>query len=107
MPTMKEPSPPLTDNPAGHTLYPVSTTSRTPPGTVVRAARPSKKSAPQERPLRSLPKRDPRKPLLSYVEFRGGPEAWIQVRTRGTSVRVPGCTSVAELVLLLNNQGYR
>lgn len=44
---------------------------------------------------------------MALVKWRGGSEAWCEIRARGTSVRVPGCTTVAELVLLLNSQGYR
>lgn len=98
---------PLTENPAGHEVYPVSTTWKVAPGTVVRAARPQRDREPKARPFRSLARRDPRKPLMALVKWRGGTEAWCEIRARGTSVRVPGCTTVAELVLLLNSQGYR
>lgn len=94
-------------NPVGHTVWPVSTTWRSSSATVTAAARPSRKRAPQERPIRSLKPRNPRDPLLSTLKWRGGPEGWVEVHTRGTVVRVPGHTCVAELVLLLNSQGYR
>lgn len=94
-------------NPAGHTVWPVSTTWRSTADTVARAARPNSTAGPKARPIRSLRPRNPRDPLLSTLKWRGGPEGWVEVKTRGTVVRVPGHTCVAELVLLLNSQGYR
>jgi hypothetical protein len=43
-----------------------------------------------ERPLSSLGVWDRRTPLTLTVSYRGGPECWIEIKGRGTSLRVPG-----------------
>ena len=83
---------------------PVSTTWLVPPGTVAsRTPVPDKERAAKRRHPRSLARRNPRQPLLTYLKWRGGSMPWVEVQTRGITVRVPGYTNVAELVLLLNN----
>jgi hypothetical protein len=51
-----------------------------------------------------LPRRNPRDPLTVTVKFRGGPEGWVEIHARGDFARVPGYTTIAELVLLMNGQ---
>lgn len=91
-------------NPAGHELWPVSTTWRSPQGTVSRAPQATGTAAARGVRLAQLPRRNPRDPLTVTVRYRGGPEGWVELRTRGATVRVPGHTDVASLVLLLNSQ---
>lgn len=86
-----------------NTVWPVSTTWRSDRGRVARAPQATQDSRPQGVRFARLPRRDPREPLSAVVKWRGGPEGWIEVRARGAVVRVPGYTSVAELVLLLNS----
>lgn len=105
MPTLPDDGHCLDDDPAGHTVWPVSTTWRSPRGTVTVAARPHRENAPEGRRLRTLRPRNPRDPLLTTLKWRGGPEAWVEIKTRGATVRVPGHANIAELVLLLNSQG--
>lgn len=89
----------------GHTVWPVSTTWRSPSGTIARAPQATQDS---RRPtggvrFRRLPVRNPREPLGVTLIWRGGPEGWCELHARGATVRVPGHTCIAELVLLLNN----
>jgi hypothetical protein len=51
---------------------------------------------------RLLPRRNPRDPLTCTVKLRGGPEAWVEIHARGDFVRVPGYTTIAELVYWMN-----
>lgn len=51
---------------------------------------------------RGLPRRNPRDPLTCTVKLRGGAEAWVEIHARGDSTRVPGNTTIAELVLWMN-----
>lgn len=53
----------------------------------------------------SLARRNPREPLTIIIEYRGGPECWWQVKARGTSWRVPGCTAVHDLFAAINAMG--
>ena len=41
-----------------------------------------------------LARREARKPLTVTVVWRGGPECWWELRSRGAVVRVPGHVSV-------------
>lgn len=86
-----------------NTVWPVSTTWRGSGEKIARAPQATQDSRPQGVRLRGLPRRDPRTPLGATLTWRGGPEAWVEIRARGATVRVPGHTNIAELVLLLNN----
>jgi hypothetical protein len=56
-----------------------------------------------KRSLRRRPARDPRELLTCQIKLRGGPEAWVEIRTRGGLLRVPGYTHIAEVLMRLNN----
>jgi hypothetical protein len=58
-----------------------------------------------KRSLRRLPSRDPRELLDCKMKLRGGPEQWVEIRTRGGLLRVPGYISIVEVLLRLNSQG--
>jgi len=51
----------------------------------------------------SLSPRRARTPLPCVVLYRGGPEAWVEVRARGGVLRVPGSTSVFDVLRAINN----
>jgi len=51
---------------------------------------------------RLLPRRNPREPLACTIKLRGGPEAWVEIHARGDMARVPGYTTIAELVYWMN-----
>lgn len=60
---------------------------------------------PQATFWRRLSRRDPRVPLEITIKYRGGPEAWVEVKGRGAVGRYPGVTSVYDIVVDLNNCG--
>jgi len=67
--------------------------ARTPaPGSAARAKR---------APLRLSP-RSWREPLTCVIRYRGGREAWVEIRARGTTLRVPGHLAVVDVVARLN-----
>jgi hypothetical protein len=94
---------PTSDWDPGNVIWPVSTIWRSRAGKIDRRRMATQDSAPQAHRLSRMPRRNPRDPLTAVLKLRGGPEAWVEVRTRGAVVRVPGYTSVAELVLMLNS----
>lgn len=53
----------------------------------------------------ALPRRDPRESLTVTVRYRGGAECWWEIRARGTVWRVPGSTSVHDLLASINRMG--
>lgn len=68
-----------------------------------RAPQATEHSTPKGRGLRALPRRNRREPLHITVKLRGGPEAWVEVHARGQVLRVPGWTSVSDLVDMVNS----
>jgi hypothetical protein len=55
-----------------------------------------------------LSARDLREPLTMTVRYRGGPEAWFEVKARGRSWRFPGCTALYDaLVTVYEGQARR
>lgn len=42
----------------------------------------------------ALPRRNPRDPLTVTVTYRGGPEAWYEVKARGRTWRFPGHVAI-------------
>lgn len=62
-------------------------------------------SAPKGHRWMQLPRRNPRTPLTCTVKLRGGPEAWVEIHSRGDFARVPGYVTIAELVYWMN--GHR
>lgn len=87
----------------GNVIWPVSTTWRTRRGKITRAPQATQDSGGAKHRLSRMPRRDPRTPLQATLKLRGGAEAWVEIHARGAVVRVPGHTSIAELVLLLNS----
>lgn len=47
-------------------------------------------TAPKASSSRRLAPWDRRSPLTIQVKYRGGPEAWIEIKARGETLRVPG-----------------
>jgi hypothetical protein len=39
-----------------------------------------------------------RRPLALTVKYRGGAQAWVEVHSRGRTIRVPGDTTIYDLV---------
>lgn len=85
------------------TAWPVSTTWRSIRATLPQAPQATGGSRPKAVRLLGLPRRNPRAPLSVTMKLRGGTEAWVELRARGATVRVPGHTAIAELVFLLNS----
>jgi hypothetical protein len=50
----------------------------------------------------ALPWRNPREPLTVTLRYRGGPEAWVEVKARGAMGRFHGATSLFDVVRELN-----
>lgn len=50
-----------------------------------------------------MSRRNPTKALAITVEWRGGPEAWVLVRGRGSWRNYPGYACLADVVLDINN----
>lgn len=67
-------------------------------------ARASRNRAPKALHWRSLTRREMSEPLTVVLKWRGGPEAWVEIRARGCVVRVTGDKAIAELVMMLNGQ---
>lgn len=89
-------------------MVPLSTLYAPASATVPEAAQAaSKNRASKKRPLAGLRRRDPQVPLLLEVAWRNGSMPWIHWRARGKEGHLPGHWSIAEVVLYLNNQGYR
>jgi hypothetical protein len=59
-------------------------------------------SAAERRRRFALPRRDPKAPLSVTLQYRGGPEAWVEIRTRGAVWRYPGYVDIASVVLEIN-----
>jgi len=55
------------------------------------------------RPFRLLPKLNPRKPVHLTIKLRGGAEAWVEVHSRGSVLRVPGHTAVYDVLRTICN----
>lgn len=63
----------------------------------------SKGSAPKGHRWRRRSPWDPRKPLSLTVKSRGGAECWYEVHARGDLGRVPGSTSLHDLMTMIYN----
>lgn len=46
-----------------------------------------------------------RKTLHLEVKYRGGPEAWYEIRARGVTLRMPGATALHDVMRTLYNDG--
>lgn len=64
---------------------------------VRRPARGHQDSAPKGHRWRLRPPWPRRKPLTLTVKYRGGPEAWIEVHSRGDFGRFPGNTYLIDV----------
>ncbi len=51
-----------------------------------------------------LSDRNPREPLTMTVKLRGGPECWVEIQTRGRTIRYPGHWSVYDVLRALNGK---
>jgi hypothetical protein len=58
--------------------------------------------APKGRRWHSLPWRNPRDPLTVTIVYRGGPEAWVEVKARGSMGRFHGNTALFDVVAEIN-----
>lgn len=50
----------------------------------------------------TLSKRDPREPLTMTITYRGGPECWWEIKTRGVTIRRPGYVAIHDLMSEVN-----
>lgn len=50
-----------------------------------------------------FPRRDPRKPITVSIKLRGGAEAWVEVKGRGSVGRYTGHTPILDVVKDINN----
>jgi hypothetical protein len=55
--------------------------------------------------FRRLPPWQPRRPLTLRITYRGGPEAWYEVHTRGGTIRRPGHVALHDLMREIYNSG--
>jgi hypothetical protein len=55
--------------------------------------------------LRSRSRLDPRKPLTISVTYRGGAEAWWEIRARGCIIRRPGWQSIHDVLWEISQGG--
>lgn len=69
---------------------------------VRRPAGGQKPSGPQARRWALRAPRNPREPLTLTIKYRGGPEAWYEVHARGEIGRMPGVTSIHDLMEEIN-----
>lgn len=67
-----------------------------------RRRRPDQDSAPKGHRWRRFRARDPREPITITLKYRGGPEAWVEVRGRGETNRYPGWVALYDLVRDIN-----
>ena len=49
-----------------------------------------------------LPPRSGRESALISVKYRGGPEAWYEIKARGRTVRYPGWVCLSDLMQEIN-----
>jgi hypothetical protein len=54
-----------------------------------------------------LSRRDPRKPITITIKYRGGSQAWYEVRARGSLGRFHGATALHDVMSEINAGGER
>lgn len=52
-----------------------------------------------------LARRNRREPLTLSVKYRGGAEAWYEIKARGRTYRVPGHRALHDVMELINEGG--
>lgn len=55
--------------------------------------------------ISSRPPRNPREPLKITISYRGGPEAWYEIHTRGCVLRFPGVVALHDAMSKINQSG--
>jgi hypothetical protein len=60
--------------------------------------------APAGRRRRQFKPRQKRVPLWCSIKYRGGPEGWVEIVTRGETIRVPGWVTLIDLVQTINGE---
>jgi hypothetical protein len=65
-------------------------------------AAPHGSASPQGTPSKPLVRRDRRSPLTLSIKYRGGPEAWYEIETRGRTYRFPGSTYLHDALECIN-----
>jgi hypothetical protein len=53
--------------------------------------------------FRRLPRWPMRKPLPLTIKYRGGAEGWVEIHSRGNILRVPGSTSIYDVLARITN----
>lgn len=53
--------------------------------------------------FRRLPRWPMRKPLPLTIKYRGGPEAWVEIHSRGEIARFPGNTAIYDVLCRIAN----
>lgn len=61
------------------------------------------RGTPAGRRLRSLPRRDPREGINVTLKYRGGAQAWVEVRARGCVWHTPGDVSLYDVLRAVTN----
>jgi len=65
-------------------------------------AAPHRPAPPQGAPSSRLVRRDRRSPLILSICYRGGPEAWYEIKTRSRIWRVPGSVCLHDVLEGIN-----
>jgi hypothetical protein len=66
-------------------------------------AAPYRSASPQGTPTSRLTVRDRRSPLVLTVAYRGGSEAWYELRTRGRIWRISGSVCLHDVMEMIND----
>ena len=74
---------------------------------ISRAPQASTDSRPKGVPAALRARRDPRRPLTVTIVYRGGAEAWWELRARGMVVRRPGHVSLHDALSALEGERER
>jgi hypothetical protein len=61
--------------------------------------------AAHSRGFRRLPRWPMRQPLHLTIKYRGGPEAWVEIHSRGEIARFPGSTCIFDVLCHIANNG--
>lgn len=54
--------------------------------------------------FRQLARRNWQQPLTAVLQYGGGSEHWVIVKTRGAELRVPGFVSIADVLAAINSR---
>lgn len=79
-----------------------STTWRSRPDKISRAPQATGTATPQASRWRRFRRREPRDPITMVIRYRGGAEAWVEIRARGEVNRYPGWVPIADVLFDVN-----